>query len=152
MVRFCKFLGRLVGSFFRFISFVVLKNFKIYFFNWYFVMPSWPAPAYFNSLKLKFMFLTSRLLCCLVSRRLSLAAKVVGTQGRRMEERRLADNVFKMAEYSLNGGWLHNFWKEQMCKNTNASTVLQINKKHQIAMSAFLKCVTWTETSHPGWL
>ena len=60
-VRCSRFLGRLVESFFAF-YFVVLKNFKIDFFNWYFVMPSRSAPAYFNSLKLKLMFLSSRLL------------------------------------------------------------------------------------------
>ena len=59
-VRCGRFLARLLGSLFYF---VVLKNFKIYFFNWYFVMPWWSAPAYFNSLKLKFKFLPSRLLC-----------------------------------------------------------------------------------------
>ena len=36
-VRCGRFLGHLAGSFFAF-YFVVLKNFKIYFFNWYFVM------------------------------------------------------------------------------------------------------------------
>ena len=64
-VRCCRFLGRLVRSFFPF-YFVVLKNFKIYlFFNWYFVMPSWSTPAYFNfdSSSNLLMFLTSRLLC-----------------------------------------------------------------------------------------
>ena len=60
-VRCSKFSGRLLGSFFAF-YFVVLKNFKIDFFNWYFVMPSRSAPAYFNSLKLELMFLSSRLL------------------------------------------------------------------------------------------
>ena len=60
-VRCSRFLGRLLGSFFAF-YFVVLKNFKIDVFNWYFVMPSRSAPAHFNSLKLKLMFLSSRLL------------------------------------------------------------------------------------------
>ena len=46
---------------------MVLKNFKIYFFNWYFVILSWSVPAYFHSLKLKLMFLTSRLLCIFTS-------------------------------------------------------------------------------------
>ena len=60
-VRCSRFLGRLLGLFFAF-YFVVLKNFKMDFFNWYFVMPSRSAPACFNSLKLKLMFLSSRLL------------------------------------------------------------------------------------------
>ena len=34
---------------------MVLNNFKIDFFNWYFVMTSRSAPAYFNSLELKIM-------------------------------------------------------------------------------------------------
>ena len=46
-VRCNRFLARLPGSFFAF-YFVVLKNFKIDFFNWYFIMPSWSAPAIFQ--------------------------------------------------------------------------------------------------------
>ena len=49
-VRCSRFLGHLLGLFFA-IYFVVLKNFKIDFFNWYFLMPSRSAPAYFNSLQ-----------------------------------------------------------------------------------------------------
>ena len=60
-VRYSRFLRCLLGSFFPF-YFVVLKNFNIDFFNWYFVMPPRSAPAYFNSLKLKLMFLSSWLL------------------------------------------------------------------------------------------
>lgn len=41
-------------------------NFKIYFFNRNFVMPLRLAPAYFNSVKLKFMFFSSLLLCILL--------------------------------------------------------------------------------------
>ena len=41
---------------------MALRNFNIDFFNWYFVMPSRSATGYFNSLKLKLMFWSSRLL------------------------------------------------------------------------------------------
>ena len=58
-------LGRLVGSFFVF-NLLVLKHFKIYF-NWYFVLSSSSVPAYFNSLKLKFMFLSRGLFVYLLS-------------------------------------------------------------------------------------
>ena len=35
----------------------------IYFLNWDVVMPPLSAPAYFNSVKLKLMFFSSRVLC-----------------------------------------------------------------------------------------
>ena len=55
----------------------LLKNFKIYFFNWYFVMRPRSAPAYFHSPNLKLMFLTSRLLCIFTSLLLVLLGIVV---------------------------------------------------------------------------
>ena len=52
-VRCSRFLGRLLGSFFAF-YFMVLKNFKIDLFNWYFVMPSRSPPAYFQFTQAQF--------------------------------------------------------------------------------------------------